>query len=73
MSFNFISDTDFSYKLNNLINIKTERVNPNTKLTDSEKLLVVSYAWDGNALPGNEFWIGMLNSKRSCYSLLFSN
>ncbi|GJQ87944.1 hypothetical protein Trydic_g10872, partial [Trypoxylus dichotomus] len=26
-----------------------------------EKLLVVSYAWDGNALPGNEFWVETLS------------
>lgn len=32
---------------------------PHSKLfraTDANKLLVVTYAWDGNALPGNEFW-----------------
>ncbi|XP_034177844.1 ADP-ribosylarginine hydrolase CG3568 isoform X1 [Osmia lignaria lignaria] len=38
---------------------------PHSKLfraTDVNKLLVVTYAWDGNALPGNEFWSGHLSS-----------
>ncbi|XP_054010549.1 uncharacterized protein LOC128893551 isoform X1 [Hylaeus anthracinus] len=38
---------------------------PHSKLfraTDANKLLVVTYAWDGNAHPGNEFWNGSLAS-----------
>jgi hypothetical protein len=34
--------------------------NPAEKL-EGEELLVLSYAWDGNAFPGNEYWSGSLS------------
>lgn len=70
-----ISDVCFAYIRENLAGkygngdkikgIKLHMVNrnPQEKLLgeDEGKLLVVSYPWDGNALPGNEFWAGSLN------------
>lgn len=35
--------------------------NPAEKL-DTDELLVLSYAWDGNAFPGNEYWVGSLSA-----------
>lgn len=44
------------------IKIIVSKRSPADKLNKNNLLLVVSYAWDGNALPGNEYWMNMLKS-----------
>jgi hypothetical protein len=48
----------------NTIDVKFSRRNPAEKLhgVHSNYLLILSYAWDGNAFPGNEYWIGSLSA-----------
>ncbi|RVE42890.1 hypothetical protein evm_012470 [Chilo suppressalis] len=46
------------------INVQLQNREPSSKLKGEHegKLLVLTYPWDGNAHPGNEFWIGKLKT-----------
>ncbi|KAI0537085.1 hypothetical protein GGR58DRAFT_472986 [Xylaria digitata] len=46
------------------IDVRFSKRNPAEKLrgADEGHLLVLSYAWDGNAFPGNEYWGGSLSA-----------
>lgn len=67
----FTSDTDTEKRIfleckrhpRGGINVQLENREPSSKLTGEHegKLLVMTYPWDGNAHPGNEFWLGSLD------------
>ncbi|XP_059045958.1 uncharacterized protein LOC131841650 [Achroia grisella] len=67
----FTSDTDTEKRIffeckrhpRGGINVQLENREPSSELSGEHegKLLVMTYAWDGNAHPGNEFWLGSLD------------
>ncbi|OWR46768.1 hypothetical protein KGM_212918B, partial [Danaus plexippus plexippus] len=64
-----VSDINFSYirvsdDVRGGVNIQLENREPSSKLSGEHagKLLVMTYPWDGNAHPGNEFWFGSLKT-----------
>ncbi|XP_034826039.1 uncharacterized protein [Maniola hyperantus] len=46
------------------LNVQMQKREPSSKLSGEHegKLLVMTYPWDSNAHPGNEFWCGLLAS-----------
>jgi hypothetical protein len=47
---------------NNTFKIKFSKRNPCDKILSNKKLLIASFAWDGNSFVGNEYWNNCLSS-----------
>lgn len=49
-------------KFNNIFKIKFSKNDPCDKILSNEKILIASFAWDGNSFVGNEYWNNCLCS-----------
>lgn len=57
-----LSDWELFDKDGHAIKIVSTMAEPATKRATDGQVVIASYAWDSNSFPGNEYWVGRLDS-----------